>query len=405
MLTVKMAFRNVLRQKRRTVLTGLTMLGGFFLASVSIGWADGTYNGIIDMFTRNRTGHVQVHAKGYLDKPTLHKTIDRLDSVVAAIEAVSGVEAWAPRLYAAGLVSVGKKSGAVKVTGMSPSAERRAMKFSDNVERGVMLPDTACGWTLLGTGLASVLNAGPGDSAVIVSQAADGSIANERYYVAGVVESGDPAEDRMAFYLHLEDARELFVLNGRVHEIAVIAQNTGHARRLARRIAQRIDNPSVSVQSWQEFAGSFYSAMQADKQGMYIFLFIIILIVAVGVLNTVLMSVLERRREYGLLKALGSRPLHVFRLILIETNVLALLSIAAGALLGLLGNYILSIHGFTLPEPITYGGMEFRTMRAEINARSLYIPALTVLVVATVVSTFPALRAAHTDPAETMRAQ
>lgn len=403
MLTLKMAVRNLLRQKRRSILTGLTMLGGFALASISIGWADGTYGGIIDMFTRSRLGHVQIHVDGYLDKPSLYKTIDEYGQIGETLETVDGVEAWTPRLYAAGLVSAGEQSAAAQVMGVDPRREDRATNLSEKVAEGAMLSAEPGHEALAGRGLATLLEAHVGDSIVIVSQAADGSIANDRYHIVGIVESGDEMSDRMSFYLHLDDAQELFVLEGRVHEIAVVARKSNMARSLSTTIASRIDRTKLSVEPWQVFAKSFYNAMKADKQGMYIFLFIIMLIVAVGVLNTVLMAVLERQREYGLLKALGTKPGGVFRLILWETGALALVCIIVGSGVGALGNYLLSIYGLSLPEPISYGGMEFQQMHAEINFRGFSIPALTVLITALVVSIFPALKAARTEPATTMR--
>ncbi|MFW6160141.1 MAG: ABC transporter permease, partial [Acidobacteriota bacterium] len=160
---------------------------------------------------------------------------------------------------------------------------------------------------------------------------------------------------------------------------------------------------NLSVASWKEFAKDFYQAMKADLQGMWIMLFVIILIVAVGVLNTVLMTVLERTREYGVLKALGTKPKQIFLQVILEINIIALASIIIGAGLSLIINHILSIHGINLPYSFTYGGMEFKTMYSEISARSLYIPALTVALAASVVSLFPALRAARIAPGRAMR--
>ncbi|MBD3322210.1 MAG: FtsX-like permease family protein, partial [Chitinivibrionales bacterium] len=402
-LLLKMAFRNVLRQKRRSVLTALTMLGGYALASISIGWADGTYGDIIDMFTRNRLGHVQVHRKGYLDNPSLYKTIDNYRSIGKKIKAIPGVESWAPRLFSAGLLSVGVESSAAQIIGIAPQHEKEAVNFDKKIAEGTLLSDKPSHETLLGRGLARVLDASVGEELVIVSQAADGSIANDAYTIAGIVESGDEVSDRMSCYLHLKDAQELFVLEGEIHEIAVIAEKSGMARKLSQKIGNSINNASLSIDPWQVFARSFYVAMKADKEGMYIFLFIIILIVAVGVLNTVLMAVLERRREYGLLKALGNKPGRIFGLILCEVNILAAMSIAGGFIAGICANYILSIYGFSLPEPISYGGMQFSEMHAEINARSYYIPMITVFITASLVSIFPALKAAKTDPAVSMR--
>jgi len=217
------------------------------------------------------------------------------------------------------------------------------------------------------------------------------------------LDAGDDVSNLTNFYLHIRDAQELLVLAGRVHEVVVTVSSLKRVRPAAREIAQRLERPQLAVAPWQEFAKDFYRAMKADRVGMWISLFIIILVVAVGVLNTVLMSVLERRREYGVLKALGTKPRQVFQLILIEIDLMALGSILIGAVAALGINYFFSIHGFTLSEPFTYGGVEFSHLHTEINLNSFVIPALTVGVTATLVALFPGWKAVRTDAAEAMR--
>jgi ABC-type lipoprotein release transport system permease subunit len=403
MTLFKIAFRNVFRQKRRTILTALTMFGGFTLAAISIGWSDGTYSNIIEMFTRNRLGHIQIHGKGYLDRPSLYKTIDGYKTVGEKIQRVAEIQAWAPRLYSAGLASVGEKSAGVQIIGIDPLQETATTRFDKKIVEGRIFSQIPSPEAILGRGLTKILHARVGDEIVVVSQAADGSIANDKYHVIGIVESGDEISDRMAFYLHLQDAQELLVLKDRVHEIAVIVGNLDRVRSLTQKIQSALDDPDLEVAPWQEFAQPFYQAMKADQQGMWISLFVIVLIVAVGVLNTVLMSVLERTREYGVLKAVGTRPALIFVLVLYEVNIITFASIIVGAGLGMLINYLLSIQGITLPTSFTYGGIEFTKMYAEINARSLYIPAITVFLSASLVSVFPALKAARIEPARAMR--
>ena len=403
MTVLKIAFRNVFRQKRRSILTALSMFGGFVLAAFFIGWADGTYNNIIDTFTRNNLGHVQVHEKTYLDRSAIYKTINNLPEIEKVLQNTKKVTAWTPRLFSAGLVSVKDKSAGTRIIGIDPEKEVRTTKFDEKIIQGRMLAKNPAHEVVLGKGLAKILKAQIEDEIVVLSQGADGSIANDMYKIVGILDSGDEISDRAAFYLHLTDARELLVLEGRVHEIAVTVKHLGDVGRVVKALQAKIDDPRLAVEPWQVFARSFYVAMNADKEGMWIMLVVIVLVVAVGVLNTVLMSVLERRREYGVLKAVGTRPGQIIKMVLAEVNILAVVCVLAGAAVGLLLNYLLSIHGITLPDPISYGGMQFQQMQAEINARSFYIPAITILFVATFVSLFPAFKAARTDPARSMR--
>lgn len=402
-MLIKIALRNIFRQKRRTILTGLSMFGGFVLGAFFIGWADGTYNNIIDIFTRTRLGHIQIHAPGYLDDPSLYKTIEGIDEVAAVLESASGIESWAPRIYFAALVSGADKSAGSQVVGIDPAREMETTQFDKRIIKGDGLSRTPSRETVLGKGLAKNLGVDVGETIVILSQAADGSIANDEYHIVGISETGDEISDRTSLYLHLTDARELMVLGERVHEIALVVGRLGEVSRKTRLLSERLAPLGLSVEPWQIFARSFYKAMKADKEGMWISLLVIILIVAVGVLNTVLMSVLERRREYGLLKAVGTRPGQVFKIVMTEALFLALVCILLGCLVAFFLNSYVSTHGIRISQPITYGGIQLENMTTEINLRSFLIPAFTVLATAFFAALFPALKASRTVPVKSMR--
>lgn len=405
MFILKMAFRNIFRQRRRTILTALSMVGGFVLAAISIGWSDGSYNDIINTFTRNRLGHIQIHEKTYLDRPSLYKTIDQSSNIGQILDETKEIESWTPRLYSAGLASVGQKTAGVRIMGINPERETKTTHFDQKIIKGRSLSAKPAHEAILGKGLAQILKAKINDDVVIVSQAADGSIANDLYKVVGILDSGDDLSDRTSFYLHLKDAQELMVLEGKIHEIAITVRKLNQVVKTAKLLTRKINNPNLAVEPWQVFARAFYQAMKADKQGAWIMLIIIVFIVGLGVLNTVLMSVLERQKEYGVLKAVGTKPSQIVKLVLIEVIILAFICIILGSVLGFAANSYLSTHGLKIGEGLTYGGMKFETMEAEVNLRSFTIPAITVLVCAAFISLFPALKAARTDPAKTMRIQ
>jgi putative ABC transport system permease protein len=398
----KIAFRNMLRQKRRTALTSLTMIGGFILAAVSIGWSDGTYSYIINMFTSDRLGQIQVHKSGYLDEPSIYDRIGDYADIGETIRSVEGVRAWAPRVYAAGLVSLGDKTAGVRLTGIDPELEEKATGFNRKVVEGSPLSE-ATNEVLLGKGLKRIIGAKVGDEIVLLTQAADGSMANDVFSVAGIVDVGDEQSNRLGLYLNLSDAQNFLVIGSDVHEIVVLVDDLKKVGGVAASIRTRLGDSELEVLPWQEFARPFYEAMKADQQGMWIMLGIIILIVAVGVLNTVLMSVLERRREYGLLKAVGTRPATISGLVLVELLEIVAMSVVFGGILSIGVNWILSIYGVPIPMTVSYGGIEFDRMYTEINARSLYIPAVTVALSAILVGIFPAWNAANTEPARAMR--
>jgi putative ABC transport system permease protein len=403
MLMLRVAFRNIFRQKRRSLLTFLTIFFGFVLSSLAIGVTFGTFNGVVDSFTRTNLGHIQIHEKNYLDRPALYRTVDDIPRVSRLLASLPEVEAWAPRCYAAGLASLGDKTSGVQVIGIDPERENGASRFNQKIKEGRVFRPDSSKEVILGAGLAKYLKAKPGDEVVIVSQAADGSIANDAYRVVGLLDSGNPESDRIAFYLPLKSAQELFVLDGRAHEIIVVARRLDQVDALAGRITKGLQNPGLSVQTWKEFARSFYQYMMRDRRNHKTMTYIILMIVAIGVLNTILMAVLERRREYGILKAIGTKPRHIFTLILLEANFLALLAVATGSILSLALNGYLAVHGFQYAQDFTFAGMQFSRVYSALNVEVFAIPAVTILVFTSLVAFFPALKASRLDPARTMR--
>ncbi|MBD3183866.1 FtsX-like permease family protein [Candidatus Poribacteria bacterium] len=403
MVTLKIAFRNTLRQKRRTILTALTMLVGFILASVSIGWAGGTYSHVIDMFTRNRIGHIQIHAKGYMGKPSLHKSISQDRPVFEKIKNQKGIESWTSRVYSVGLASLKEKTGGIQITGIDVDKEVKTTNFDKKITQGRNLSKDSYKEALIGKGLSKILLADVGDDVIVISQGADGSIANDIYTVVGITDSGNEEADRTGFYIDLSDAQNLLVLGKRIHEIVIVCTDLDKVKKITNTLKSELAEYDLEVSPWQETAKSFYNAMQADLQGMWLMIFVIVLIIAVQVLNSVLMSVLERTREYGVLKAVGTRPFQVFKLVIFEVSIIAVASVLIGSLLSTFINHLLSVYGINLSEPFSYGGIEFNKLSSQVSARSVYLPAIIVILSSAGISVIPAIRAARTVAAKAMR--
>jgi len=418
-LVSNLAWRNIFRQKRRTILTILTMTGGFVLTSLAIGWMEGSYSGMILFFTNHRTGQIQVHRAGYLDDPSLYDTVDDYLSVAGQIESLHAVTAWAPRIYAGALLAskeegsaaeVYANSAAASVTGIDPLLEQNATQFASQITSGEMLSSSAAdsslratGQILLGKELATTLDVSVGESLILLSQAADGSSADRRYIVKGIVSTGNTDADRVTCYITLADAQLLFALENRVHEIAVVTGSLGDVEQTVGEISALTASSNLSVSSWKQFAKEFYNGMQADEASLKIMLAIVISVAALGVLNTILMMVLERRREFGVMKAIGTRPAQIVRMIVLEANLMGLISVVFGSVLSTVGLLVISKHGMILDPPLNYGGFMFREMVAAITPASYWIPAVSVMVTASVVSLIPALKAAHTDAAKSLR--
>ncbi|MBI4843840.1 MAG: ABC transporter permease, partial [Nitrospirae bacterium] len=139
MIIHKIAFRNIFRNKWRSILTGMMMAGGCALFGLFFGMVDGTYGNLIDMFTRDHTGHIQIHKKGYLDKPSIYKTLASPDLIGKKIESISYVNSWAPRVYTPALAFAGKKTTGVTVMGIDPVREAKTTRLKNKVSKGSFL--------------------------------------------------------------------------------------------------------------------------------------------------------------------------------------------------------------------------------------------------------------------------
>jgi ABC-type lipoprotein release transport system permease subunit len=403
-LLLKIAFRNIFRRKRRSILTGMMMAGAFVLFSLSFGFVDGGYDMIIDMFTRDRTGHVQVHAEGYLDKRSLYKRVSDVKSTGSAIEETGGIEAWAPRVYGPALAFAGQKTTGLNLMGIDPALEPRVTRLKQKVGKGKFISSDQLAYEIiLPMKTARILRVALGDEVALISQAADGSPATSLFTVTGLIEDNNSSYGDMTAFTHIDTARDFFVLGEGAHEIAVLLSNHWKSREAAGRINQALEGTGLEASPWEVVESQFYQAMQADVKGNWITLSVLTVIVAVGILNTILMVILERTREYGVLKAIGTRPSQIFKLIVLETILLAALSIIVGSLGGLAVNAYFAKYGITYPEPIEWGGMMIQHMKARITPRTIWTPSLVIFATALVVSIWPALRAARIVPVKALR--
>ncbi|EAR07326.1 ABC transporter, permease protein, putative [Reinekea sp. MED297] len=404
---LKLAFRNILRNKRRTILTMLSMFGGYVLLTLSISVQNGSYVQVIDFFTRDSTGHAQISEVGYQDKPTLYKSVPETTDFYQQLMQVDGVQRATPRIVSSALAYGETKSFPVQVIGVDVEKEARMSFLEEKVKTGQYLevgPDSDGYYSaLIGAAVARQLSLEMGDELILISQGADGSMANDLYRVVGVVGSTEGAEARNV-YLPLAAAQSFFVMPEQAHYWAVLTSDYERSDQLSQRLNSWLDGDSeLEAVTWKVVSKEFYETMKADVEGGYVAYYIIIFLVCIGVLNTVLMSVLERTGEFGVLKAIGTSPGRVFTLIVTETLMLAVLSCLAGLIVAMPINYYLAAVGFVLPEPMEVSGVIMSHMKGLWDVKTFMEPALIVIGSAALISLFPARRAAKIVPVDAMR--
>ena len=380
-------------------MTALSMAGGYMLFVFSMSLLEGSWSNVVDIFTLDHTGHIQVHKDDYAKRPKIHKTIENPAVVETTLKNHEDVTGWAPRVYSSALAYGGNKTSIAQIFGIDPKLEPTVTRILQKVSAGQYFSaqPNADGYfpAMIGRGLANSLRLDVGDEIVLISSGADGSIANDIFIITAII-GNTTSFDRLGVFLPLTVAQEFLSIGGEVHEFALLARNKHDNEQLA--VALQSLMPSLKVSPWQQIEATFYRTMQSDKQGNYFTMALIVFIVFIGVLNTVLMSVLERTKEFGVLKSIGCRPSELVKLIFIETVMLASISISVGLALILPVIVWFTEVGIKLDISVDMGGVVFDTMKGDLSAYVVFMPMGFMLLTAALISLPPGLRAARILP-------
>lgn len=403
MRTLRLAWRNLWRNRRRTAIT----MGAVCLSTMVLLLADALMRGVMEGAIRNATdlgiGELQVHAPDYLARRSFYDAIP--DAVATAARIRERGYDVAPRSYGYGLVAGGSKSAGALFQGVDPALEREAFRLDEHTIPGDFLGDAAEAKTVIGRKLARSLDVGIGDEIVVVVQAADGSLGNELFTVAGILESVGESMDRSAVLLHAEDFERLFVAGGRIHELAVHGHAAVPLEVLRGEVADAA--PGLDVRTWRELLPMLSDMTQSIDAMMWIFFSVFFLAAGLGVLNTMLMATHERIREFGLLKALGTTPASIATEVAVEALFLAVLGSGLGVVLGSALAVWLSVHGIdtaSFAGRTTIAGVAFDPIwRASLDWRALPGPVASLWLVCVLAALYPALLAARLDPVRAMR--
>lgn len=394
-MLLKMAFRSILRNKRRSFLTATMMAVGCVLVSFSLSLAEGVYVEIIDLFTSQYTGHVQISKKSYVKNPSIYRNMDNTDTLIARLKNDNRVKSVTPRVYGGALAFYKNTSSGAEVVGINPKTEKETSNYNKRIIKGFDFSSSSRNEAIIGNSIARFLDVKVGEKIALISQGADGSVANDLFKIIGTIGSKEASKDDHKIYITIKSAQEFFSLEEKTHVIALTLKDISQARFFSSTFKV---NDNLVVRSWQEIESSFFKMMQADKKGNYVSMLFIMLMVGIGILNTILMATLERSREFGLLKSLGTRPSSIFTMINLELLLLSLFSILLASLVSFFVNFYFSINGISYGEPVSFGGMIITEMKSTISLMISFIyPAVLVLFTTIIAGLYPALKASSTN--------
>jgi putative ABC transport system permease protein len=409
-LELRLAWRNVWRNGRRTALTVAATVFAVFLVVVFVAMADGVHEKMIEDSVRIHSGHVQVAGQGYLEDRTLEQFVVLDAELERAVAATPGVTGYAPRLNAFALLSKGEATKGVVLFGVDPAREGSVSTLPTRIEEGRFLPDDVERPIVLGAALARNLGAAIGDRLLVYSIAYTFENSYELFEVSGTIRLPEPTLERNLALIRLDDAQAFFAYGDRVSEVALLLDDAravpAATSALRQALATGSEAERVEVNTWNQVMPELEQFIFIDDAGMYIMLAILVIVVAFGILNTILMSVLERTRELGVMLALGLRPAAIFRLVYFESMMLAAVGLLLGLALAI--PLVLYMTGHPIPLEGSMGdasaliGIE-PVMTFVLRASNPVGSTVTILVVAALAAFYPAVKASRARPIDALR--
>jgi ABC-type lipoprotein release transport system permease subunit len=402
MSILRMAWRNVRRNRRRTLVTVAATTLAFTVmvlySSLLQGYMRTMENNLLDL----ELGDVQVHAPGYRDDPSLYSTIDEVDDLLGRADEM-GYPASA-RLLAFGLGASEGASSGVQLRGVDVVRDGRVSRIGERVREGRWLDAADPYEVVVGARLARTLVVGPGDELILLSQASDGSTANDLFVVRGVLHPVAEGVDRAGVFMTEETFRRFFVFPTGAHEIILRRPPGSELSALA--AAVRDLAPEQRVETWRELSPTVASMLDS-VQGMMVLVFLIIYIaIGILILNAMLMAVFERIREFGVLKAIGYAPRQVLFIILAECGIITALSVVIGLVLSVPGLWLLVNEGIDMGR---LGGMAMMGVvldpvwRGIVDPSVVTVPLATLLFIVGLAALYPASKAALISPIRAIR--
>ena len=396
-MLITMAWRNVWRNARRSIITMIAMAAGVAGIVVLFSYREASYDVILKDVTSGLLGHMQVHGLGYQESPSISTVVKNPLQVEAAVKGSLPGSVAERRVIGAGLAGSGERSAPVMMLGVEPGSSLYHLAAGKDF--------TGKREVLIGRELATDLEIGPGSELVLVSQGADGSVANDRYTVSGTFTSASAEMDASAVVMPLSEAQSFFALGEGVHEVVVrlpAAEEDVSAE--VNTLRSALDLKTLEALSWSEMLPQMKSSMDQKRKNAGFMDFVIFLIVGLGVFNAMAMSVFERTHEFGVLASIGTRPGRLLGMVLFEALWQAGIAFAVGVVLAAIILYGMGSSDLSSMAKGDVMGVRMPShVELSLYPAALKGAALTAFLTALAGALLPAFRAARLKPVEAMR--
>ncbi|MBI5826045.1 MAG: ABC transporter permease [Chloroflexi bacterium] len=404
-LYLRLAWRNVWRQRRRTLLIavgmGITMSMLVLYDGLIAGFEQAIYGNAIQLLG----GNIQAHAPGYNEKagrkPLL--PMENPDAVVKAAEAQPNVIIAAKRIVTGGLVTNREGAFAVSIIGVETNKEALISPVADNISKGRYLNADDGDMLVIGQGLAAAMELEVGDRLTMVGSSTHEQTRQRTMTIVGIYDVGVPSVEKSTIYMSLLEAQQLFGLDGQVTEVVISLKQIGQEAGVMNAISKSA--PGYEVESWETSIPDLKQVLEMKTSVMSVFGVFMLGIAAIGILNLLMMAVFERTREIGVIGALGLKPRQITFLFLLEGILIGVMGAVVGAILGTIINGTLGYYGLdysAFANMTEYTALISGRIYSQIVPMKVLQHSLTVAIIAALAALYPAIEASRREPAEAL---
>jgi ABC-type lipoprotein release transport system permease subunit len=404
-MDIQIAWRNIWRNPRRTAVILTAVVIGVWSMIFLGALMRGIIQGMIHNGINTLTAHIQIHQTHYPDDPSIENSIaDPADLAKLLNQQLPPGSLWTARVRVNAIANNARHNSGVTLVGIDPPTEKALSFIGSAVTQGRYLKTGDDDAILMGRALADQFGTELGHKLILMAEDQSGQIASRAFRIRGIFQAEMEATEKQYVFVTRPAAQKMLKMDQAVSEIAILLPQDHLVMPTARKLKALLAGRDLAVRSWQAALPLLQAYLQLYDSFILIWFVVVFVAMGFGILNTTLMAVFERMREFGLLKALGMRPGRIIRGILTEALFILLFGLAIGNLLGLASCWALSLHGIdlsALAQGVAYASMS-RVIFPVILIKDVVSANLVVLLLGLIVCLYPAIKAARFIPVEAM---
>ena len=403
----KIAWRNIYRNKKRSLITITSIFGALFLIILMRALQFGFYDKLIETVVESYAGYVEVHADGFWDNQNLDNSMEVNQSLINDIKSVEGVENIVQRLQTFSLISMGEKTKGGVINGINISEEQKITDWSKKMVSGSF--DIGDDEIIIGKGIAEYFDIKEDDTLILYGQGYRGMMAAGKYPVKGIIDLKNPDLNKLGIFMTIESARN-YVSSEEISTHIIIDKEKYYKEENIVVDLSNVLSKDYEIMSWKETLPEIEQTITADNAGGLIMAYILYIIVVFGMFGTVLMMTEERKYEFGVLISIGMSRIRLFGIVLIETVILSMI----GVVLAILITYPICYYYYLNPIDMAdlmgegadqmmeeMGFSPIAPMSIEWNIPLTH--ALVIFISSLLISIYPAIKISKLNPVKSMK--